>query len=883
MRTKLTQFWQTKYPLFLSFFIPVIIMLTYFISRGMSPFGKSSLLTVDLGQQYIDFFAYFRRALLHDPSSFFYSFSKEIGGSMIGEWAYYLMSPFNLIFLFFPQKTLPAGIMLVTLVKYGCVGLTFCALLRKKMPTQKVTPLLFSTCYALMGWFVANQLNLLWLDAAIFLPLVILALDSLLQQQNNWHYPVLLAVLLIDNYYMGYMVCIFLVAYFFWYLTTKRLTLRENAALFLRFALNSLLGVGLAAIILLPTAFSLIESKGQYTQNFIHFKFEYAPLKMLSKFIVGAFNFQQMPSGYPNLFIGSLALIGFLTYFLNAKIGLRERLAALLISIFLFLSLCFEPLDLFWHGMQFPVWYPYRFSFIVSFWMLLLAARSLRATLHLEAWKVWLCFLLFASSLTYLLLNIKKFSFISNETLLFTAVFATLTLATLAFTPKPKYARVKFLWLFVLVTTEITLNACLSLNNLSYLTAKEYTQPTTALMQDSSYLNKRDHAAYRTGQVYSRTKNDGIANSLNTGSYFSSALEKSIPDFYGMIGNPDGDNYVTYSNGTMITDSLLNMKYFSAPKAFSELKNGQPLQQLTEKPDLKAYKMIKSNSLTRLYQNKSALGYAYLADTSLKSFSGFYDNPLEYQTQWLNNATGTKGLAYFTAQNFNEVVFQNISQQTKLTNTIFRRKDLTKDGQIIFKFTPTTNDSYYLTLGPSLDEDNVTWYLNNRQLNQYGTFRHAVVVNLANHAKGQEIVLTAKLKKSSLWLNNFVLYRMNNAVVSQKLATLKNRTVKLTQKSQRKFEGYYEAKNNRLLLATTIPYSKGWHVLVDGKSVPTFKVQNTFLAIKAVKGRHTLKLTFTPPYFVIGCLISGLSILIVVYLSIRPRFNKRRRWSEKDL
>lgn len=107
-------------------------MLGYFIYRGMYPFGKSSLLTVDLGQQYVDFFAAYRDTLLHDPTKIFYSFSKAIGGEMLGEFAYYLLSPFNLIFLFFKGKTLTAGIMLVTLLKYGCSGLAMAWLLQKR-------------------------------------------------------------------------------------------------------------------------------------------------------------------------------------------------------------------------------------------------------------------------------------------------------------------------------------------------------------------------------------------------------------------------------------------------------------------------------------------------------------------------------------------------------------------------------------------------------------------------------------------------------------------------------------------------------------------------------------------------------------------------------
>ncbi|KRM90675.1 YfhO family protein [Liquorilactobacillus cacaonum] len=865
MKIRLTHFVRSHYPLLLSFFLPVLLMGGYFISQGMFPFGKSSLLTVDLGQQYIDFFAYFRRTLLTNPSGFFYSFSKEIGGNMIGEWAYYLMSPFNLILLIFPEKFLAAGVMLITLLKYGCAGLSFGYFLKKMRTQSGLAIVTFATSYSMMGWFIANQLNLLWLDATIFLPLIILQFYNSLIGKKSWPYIILLAIMLIDNYYMGYMICLFLILFFLWFLFSSKRSFKKIVQLTFRSIINSVIAVALSMIILLPTLTSLASSKGQYTQNTVSFKFEYAPLKILSKFIIGSFNFQQMPSGYPNIFIGSIFLIGFILYFIDSKIKIRERILSFLISIFLVLSLCYEPLDLLWHGWQFPVWYPYRFSYIVSFWMLFLASRTLKNFINIRPWKIWLSFAIYSGIIAYSFSNEKKFSYISNETLIFTAIFATLTLAVLAVSANSKYNKLKIFLLCLISTVEIAMNAYISLGNLSYLTQKDYATPTKSLITDSNYLNNLKDSAYRTGQTYSRTKNDGLANNLNTGSYFSSALEKSIPDFYGMIGNPDGDNYVTYSNGTIISDALLNMKYFITPINGALLKNGQPLSALTEKPDLSRYKIIKQTKLTQIYKNNNALGYAYLANKQLKKLAIFYDNPIEYQTQWLNDSVGTKNSKYFEAQNFNEVVFQNVAQSTKLTDTIFKKKNFAKTAQIIFKFTPQTNDSYYLTLGSSFDSDNVSLYLNNQPLNQYGTFRHTVVVNIANHSKNQEVILTARFKKSSLWLNNFVLYKMNNKLVQNNISQIKKRNVTLKQISSRKLTGTYNAKSNHLL-ATTIPYSSGWTLRVDGKKIHTFKIQNTFLAANVAKGSHKITLAYTPPYFILGMVITIIATLVLIII-----------------
>ena len=123
---------QQAITLIAAFFLPVFIMGGYFATRSMAPFGKGTILTVDLGQQYVDFFAYFRRALLHHPTSFFYSFAKGLGGEMWGTNAYYLWSPLNLVLLFFPGQHIASSILLLTLLKYGCAGLSMAWFLQKQ-------------------------------------------------------------------------------------------------------------------------------------------------------------------------------------------------------------------------------------------------------------------------------------------------------------------------------------------------------------------------------------------------------------------------------------------------------------------------------------------------------------------------------------------------------------------------------------------------------------------------------------------------------------------------------------------------------------------------------------------------------------------------------
>ena len=65
-----------------------------------------------------------------------------------------------------------------------------------------------------MSYLSANQFNVMWLDALIGLPLIILGVDALLQKRNPLYYVLPLSLTILSNYYTGYMICLFLGLYF---------------------------------------------------------------------------------------------------------------------------------------------------------------------------------------------------------------------------------------------------------------------------------------------------------------------------------------------------------------------------------------------------------------------------------------------------------------------------------------------------------------------------------------------------------------------------------------------------------------------------------------------------------------------------------------------
>ena len=101
---------------------PVILFIAYAIF-GMYPFGKNSVLGLDLNAQYVYYFEYMYDVFA-GKESIFYCWSGSLSGEFLGLFAYYLASPFNIIVWMFPRGNITEGIMAMQLVKCAAVGLS---------------------------------------------------------------------------------------------------------------------------------------------------------------------------------------------------------------------------------------------------------------------------------------------------------------------------------------------------------------------------------------------------------------------------------------------------------------------------------------------------------------------------------------------------------------------------------------------------------------------------------------------------------------------------------------------------------------------------------------------------------------------------------------
>lgn len=70
-------------------------------------------------------------------------------------------------------------------------------------------------------------------------------------------------------------------------------------------------------------------------------------------------------------------------------------------------------------------------------------------------------------------------------------------------------------------------------------------------------------------------------------------------------------------------------------------------------------------------------------------------------------------------------------------------------------------------------------------------------------------------------------------------------------------------------MVMTLPYDKGWKVLINGENVEVFKVNGGFMGVPLQNGENRLEMYFMPQGFKLGFMMSALGTLILIIMMIK--------------
>lgn len=850
--------------------LALLLITLGYIVVGMWPMGEESAMIVDMHHQYAPMLAHLRDMFLHG-GNVLYSFEAGMGVSFLSMFGYYLASPLNFLLVFFPERLLDVGILFITVLKVALSATLFACMLQYLHRRRNIAVIAVSLMYALMLYMLAYSWNLMWLDVVALLPLVVMCFERMMRTGKMVAYIVTLALLLFCNYYIGFMVCIFLVLYFIAYLLRTRRNALQNATSSLRFIVGSALGGGLVMCLLIPVYFALTTTSaagGTLPDTAANFSL----FDLLGRHLYGIT--PTIRSGnLPNIACGLLAVVMLPLFATNKGISVRRRISFVGLWLVLAFSLVINRFDLLWHGLHAPNDLPYRFSFLYSFVLLLIAYETLVHIRHIRLPQIVATG---AGLIAYLMIE-EKFGTQGYD---FKAVYVSLLLIFLycLFTAlasrRVLRARMAYALLFVVVCAELLLGTgktLVQLNSQEYYTDHDLyvdnmrTEVIDKTIRMTQAIAERDlgkNTFYRMELLPRRTLVDPSLFDYRGLTLFSSSNYYETTRLMNALGYAsNGVNSYMYHSFVAPVDSMLGMRYL----VFNNVLTGNKYLNL-----LDSYSQTDETTGETLtyyiYENKNALPIAFLAQNPVKNWEYSYYDPYYTQNSLFSAMTGLQGNLYSLAPlrlsngssngSVNSSVSPSYITLSADSGTARFTADIEQDGHyFIYVDCRAARSVSAVVVSGSTSTHSITPY-------------EPFLIDAGALSAGDYVQISMTTSVSCA--GNIYVMRLNEEYFEQAVEKLQSGGLQVTEFSNSKIVGTVNAAHKGVMM-TSIPYDRGWSVYVDGKEVPSYAISNALLAFDISEGAHTVELRYWPSGLTVGLIVSVLSLALLILLIFYTR------------
>ncbi|MFG2403535.1 YfhO family protein [Streptomyces brevispora] len=329
------------------------------MARGY-PFGPRTRSVNDLGNQFVPFHARLWD-LLHGRADggLLLNWRSGFGTSFLPDLGTYLSSPFALLVGVFPRDRIDLAVYVVTLVKTGAAAAAMTWLLTalRRGRGREWLAAVLGASYALCGWSVAEAVyNPMWLDGLIAFPLLCLAGEWARTARRPVLGTLLVTLAWVSNFYTAYMATLGAALVLVVRLLLEDGTSRERVRGLVRAVRTVLLGIGLAAPVLLPVFLGTRHAYPGWTREFAPAAWPDVAARLLPA-TYGFFS--------PAVFLGTGALLLACALAFHRAVPRAERWVWPGLVAVVALSLQWGPTHLLWHAFATPNGSPFRQTFVL--------------------------------------------------------------------------------------------------------------------------------------------------------------------------------------------------------------------------------------------------------------------------------------------------------------------------------------------------------------------------------------------------------------------------------------------------------------------------------------------------------------------------------------
>ncbi|MBQ4347805.1 MAG: YfhO family protein, partial [Firmicutes bacterium] len=828
---KQNMFYRNRY-IYLAFILAFGGFLLGFAIEGIHPFGDRQILVTDCWHQYYPFFEEMITKL-KTGGSLFYSWQTGMGTNFLSLIAYYAISPLNFLGVLFPIEYLREALTLFLMIKIGLACAFFAYFLREKYGKNNISIAVFGLCYAYCAYIAGYYWNVMWMDTAALLPLVVLGLESFLKTGRFKLFVISFFAAVLANYYIGFMVCIFVAMYFFVACTWIRPAAFRGKLIMV--IVLSFLALGMTLFINLPAYNTLQNTYSAGSQFPGSLKFYHSFTELFANLLTAT-----TPSrveGLPNLFCSLFCVLIMAVYFRSNRIRRAEKVASLVLLGILFVSCNINYLDYIWHGMHFPNMIPARFSFMFSFVLAALGYRAYLLMSHIKRGEVITMLVMAALLIVCAIVHKERWEMltavcVAEAYIAVTALFST------------KAVKKRLLNNIILIGITAEMFACaglgIAINGSSdYDTYTDKAHEFDALLND---IYSRDDGFYRVEKTSCFTRNDPAFIGYNGISQFSSTANTNVSLFLRNLGISAGQaaNRYYYSTSTPFMNSILNLKYLLASDA-GTINNGymQEFSVMNEKYS---------------YLNTAYLPLGFMVDEAISEYKDTY-TVFDNQNILFRKMTGEEGnlfsqinvepgksanLDFYSSGEYNRYTYS--SQSGSSSGVMNIKMIMPKTGRLfIYISIPNVSDADAVVYGPNT-------------LGEFRLDKIPAIYPLGSYAEGDEVFVDIPVEAGISGDATIMACTFDDEIFAKGFELLSDEVMEVSAHSDTKISGTITAKEDGLLYLS-IPYEKGWKAYVDGEAVEIGSLRNAMMLIPISAGTHSIELEFLPHGFIPGVII----------------------------
>lgn len=838
--------------IFLSGLITLLIILCIYALNGFAPFGTKTLAVMDANIQYIDFFSYLKDVIA-GKNSITYSFGKTLGGSNVAVFSYYLSSPFNLLLLFFSNANLYTFFNIVVALKLTLASIAFAYFVTNRFEASykdnSILFILLSCGYGLCQYSFFQASNIMWLDGMYMLPFMLLQVYYIVQGKKNWNLSIAVGLAIIFNWYMAGISCVFTGIWFLLecclYAVEKKMTFIQFIKTGIRYVFAMILGVMVSAVLFLPTIGALTNGpRGSLSlRDILDFSFVGNMLSVIPKYSYGAHS----SLGFAALFCGGLAIVLALSVFFNKQIKLKVKIV---LGVFLFgilLCLYWHPLYLVFSLFKFVGSYNYRYSFLVEFFILFLAAYNcVYAKEKNNIVKTGVVAVVFS------ILNIVLTRHYTHQEKIYACLTVAMIIVLTALyissqlMTKQKTKQLLLVLLLIVGSIDLGINSGLLANSLC-MNDLEYTSYRKNQEKIIRNIQNDDQSNYRITQTSNRVMYEGnlTANYDEPLSYryMSTSGYTSSPDgtqleFLNKCGYPTYADCLTVTNTSMLgIDSLLGVKYVLTSENYTGL--------------------VKKNN-TKLngkytYTNPYYMPLAFTCNNfdAIKNEEG-YLNPFDYQNLLFKQLFNTSKDIYKPVK---YAVTKKDDSNTEINLNTSNCKNM-----VYYGFIPWTSESEsYVYNGKDV-------------ITKYACWLSPTVFHIETDSSKTK--LRVESADSNFNYDNAYFYALDLNALDECAKTARENEVNISMKNG-SIDTTVNAEDEDSYLYLSVPVDDCWDVLVNNKKAEVKSFGNCLYAIKLHSGTNKITMRYHTKHQKLGIgLTAGAILFIIISAVYRKKYCK---------